>query len=146
MAKYRKILVAIDLSDEAKQVLDTAVGLRQDHEAELLLVHVVEPASIAYGGEYMIELGKSQDELNAAAEEHLTTYAKDYDIEASQQIVTVGHPATEIHRLAEEHDIDLVVIGSHGRRGLKKFILGSTANGVVQGASCDVLAVRVKGS
>ena len=131
MAKYRKILVAIDLSEEAKQVLEKAVGLSQDHNAELLVAHIVEPASIAYGGVYMIELGKSQDDLNAAAKERLTTYAKEYNIEASQQIVAVGHPHTEIHRLAKEHDIDLIVIGSHGRRGLQLFILGSTANGVI---------------
>ncbi len=144
MAKYRKILVAIDLSEEAKQVLETAVGIRQDHNAELLVVHIVEPASIAYGGVYMIELNKSQDELNTAAKERLTAYANEYNVEANNQIVAVGHPHAEIHRLAEKHDIDLVVIGSHGRRGVQRFILGSTANGVLQGATCDVLAVRVK--
>ncbi len=144
MAKYRKILVAIDLSEEAKQVLETAVGLRQDHNAELLVVHIVERASIVYGGVYMMELGKSQDELNTAAKERLTAYANPYNVEASRQIVAVGHPHTEIHRLAKEHDIDLVVIGSHGRRGIQRFMLGSTANGVLHGATCDVLAVRVK--
>ncbi len=144
MAKYRKILVAIDLSEEAKQILETAVGLRQVHNAELLVAHIVAPASIAYGGVYMMELNKSQDELNTAAKERLATYANEYKVEASQQIVSVGHPHAEIHRLAEEYDIDLVVIGSHGRRGIQRFILGSTANGVLQGATCDVLAVRVK--
>ncbi|WP_372739892.1 universal stress protein [Neptunomonas sp.] len=144
MAKYRKILVAIDLSEEAKQVLGTAVDLCQVHNAELLVVHIVEPVSTAYGGVYMTELSKTQDELNTAAKEHLTTYVNEFNIEANQQIITVGHPDAEIHRLAEMHDIDLIVIGSHGRRGLQRFILGSTANGVMQSATCDVLAVRVK--
>lgn len=143
MAKYRKILVAIDLSEETNQVLATAVDLREVHNAELLVAHIVEPVSTAYGGVYLMELSKSQDELNTAAKERLTTYANEFNIEANQQIVSVGHPDEEIHRLAEVHDIDLVVIGSHGRRGLQRFILGSTANSVMQSATCDVLAVRV---
>lgn len=144
MSRYRKLLVAIDLSEEAGQVMETAVGLRQIHGAELLLVHIVEPASIAYGGIYMMELAKSQDELITAAKECMTAYANGYDIAADQQIVAVGHPRSELHRLVKEHDIDLVVIGSHGHRGVQRFILGSTANGVLQGATCDVLAVRIK--
>jgi universal stress protein A len=143
MAKYRKILVAIDLSEETNQVLATAVDLREIHNAELLVAHIVEPVSTAYGGVYLMELSKSQEELNTAAKERLTTYANEFNIEANQQIVSVGHPDEEIHRLAEKHDIDLVVIGSHGRRGLQRFILGSTANSVMQSATCDVLAVRV---
>ncbi len=144
MAKYRKILVAIDLAEETKQVLDTAVCLRKDHGAELLVAHIVINVSIAYGGVYMMRVGKSQDEVNTAAKERLTAIASEYDIEADQQIIAVGHPQTEIHRLAKEHNIDLIVIGSHGRRGVQRFMLGSTANSVLHGARCDVLAVRVK--
>ncbi|BBI51861.1 hypothetical protein HORIV_42820 [Vreelandella olivaria] len=54
----------------------------------------------------------------------------------------VGMPDTEIHRFAEEHDVDLIVVGSHGRHGFA-LLLGSTSTGVLHGAQCDVLAVRV---
>ncbi|BBI62758.1 hypothetical protein HSBAA_40640 [Vreelandella sulfidaeris] len=51
-------------------------------------------------------------------------------------------PDTEIHRFAEEHGVDLIVVGSHGRHGFA-LLLGSTSTGVLHGAQCDVLAVRV---
>ncbi|MCV6604433.1 MAG: universal stress protein, partial [Porticoccaceae bacterium] len=52
-------------------------------------------------------------------------------------------PAHELHRYAEENQVDLIVVGSHGRHGLA-LLLGSTANGVIHGAGCDVLAVRIR--
>jgi universal stress protein A len=55
----------------------------------------------------------------------------------------LGRPENEIHGLAEEINANLIVVGSHGRHGLA-LIFGSTANGVLHGAGCDVLAVRVK--
>lgn len=144
MAKYRKMLVAIDLSEETEQILETAVSLRQDHGAELLVVHVVERVGTAYGGDVVMDMAKYQDQLNTAAKERLAAYADQYNVEASQVIVTVGHPQIEIDSLAKEHDIDLVVIGSHGRRGFQRLMLGSTANSILHGATYDVLAVRVK--
>ncbi len=145
MVKYHKILVAIDLSDESTRVLETAVEVRQEHDAELLIAHIIEPVSAAYGGVVMGGLGHAShgSELESAAKEQLTAYVNQHNLETSQQIIASGHPETEIHRLVIEHDIDLVVIGSHGRRGFQRFMLGSTANGVLQGATCDVLAVRV---
>ncbi len=140
MAKYRKILVAIDLSVESKQVLETADSMRQRHDAELLVVHIVEPVSSVYSSDILID----EEQVFKAAKEHLAADAKPFNIEVSQQIVAVGHPQTEIHQLAKKHDIDLVVIGSHGRRGFQRLMLGSTANRVLHGATCDVLAVRVK--
>ena len=58
-------------------------------------------------------------------------------------MVTVGRPESEIHRLAKEEGADLVIVGSHGRKGLQ-LLLGSTANGVLHGTECDVLAVRIR--
>ena len=91
-----------------------------------------------------MDMAKYQDQLNTAAKERLAAYADQYNVEASQVIVTVGHPQIEIDSLAKEHDIDLVVIGSHGRRGFQRLMLGSTANSILHGATYDVLAVRVK--
>ncbi|MCZ6869325.1 MAG: universal stress protein, partial [Gammaproteobacteria bacterium] len=56
--------------------------------------------------------------------------------------VCVGNPASEIHRLSEAEGVDLVVMGTHGRHGLG-LLLGSTANAVLHGVKCDVLAVRI---
>ena len=64
-------------------------------------------------------------------------------IPAGNRHLLMGRPETEIHNVAEEIGADLIVVGSHGRHGLA-LIFGSTANGVLHGATCDVLAVRVR--
>jgi universal stress protein A len=61
----------------------------------------------------------------------------------SQRYIVTGHTESEIHRVAKEISADLIIVGSHGRHGLA-LLLGSTANGVLHGATCDVLAVRVQ--
>lgn len=142
MSVYKKILVAIDLTEEAPQVLNKAKEISDAHGSELILIHVVEPVGYAYGGDIPMDLTELQDQLDKAAKEQLQTYGDQYGVTRERQIVTVGRPESEIHRMAEEHDIDLVVVGSHGRRGIQ-LLLGSTANGVLHGSICDVLAVRI---
>ncbi|SES66412.1 universal stress protein A [Marinobacter segnicrescens] len=142
MSVYSKIMVAIDLTEEAPQVLKKAVALSEQHNAQLLLAHVVEPVGYAYGGDIPMDLSELQDQLDKAAREQLATYGKEYGIPAENQIVTVGRPESEIHHLSEDKGVDLVVVGSHGRSGIQ-LLLGSTANGVLHGAKCDVLAVRI---
>jgi universal stress protein A len=143
MAVYQKILVAIDLTEEAPQVLEKAMAISKAHDAEVVLVHVVEPVGYAYGGDIPMDLTELQEQLDKAAKEKLEVYGQKHGISAENQLVMVGRPESEIHRLSEEHSADLVVVGSHGRKGFQ-LLLGSTANGVLHGAVCDVLAVRIK--
>ncbi|MBS3804057.1 MAG: universal stress protein [Oleiphilaceae bacterium] len=145
MSAYKKILVAIDLTEEAPQVLEKARLLRDSHNADLVLVHVVEPVGYAYGGDIPMDLTELQDQLDKAAREQLKTYGQQYGVGEPDQIVTVGRPESEIHRLADDLKVDLVIVGSHGRKGFQ-LLLGSTANGVLHGSVCDVLAVRIKDS
>ena len=142
MSAYKKMLVAIDLTEEAPQVLDKAKAISEAHGAELLLVHVVEPVGYAYGGDIPMDLTELQDQLDKAAREQLGTYGDEYGVAKNNQVVTVGRPESEIHRLAKEHEADLVIVGSHGRKGFQ-LLLGSTANGVLHGTECDVLAIRI---
>lgn len=142
MSTYKKMLVAIDLTEEAPQVLNKAKAMCDAQGAELLLVHVVEPVGYAYGGDIPMDLSELQDQLDKAAREQLGKYGDEYGIAAANQVVTVGRPESEIHRLAKERNVDLVIVGSHGRKGFQ-LLLGSTANGVLHGTECDVLAVRI---
>ncbi|MBN7769230.1 universal stress protein [Marinobacter daepoensis] len=142
MSTYKKMLVAIDLTEEAPQVLNKAKAICDAQGAELLLVHVVEPVGYAYGGDIPMDLSELQDQLDKAAREQLGKYGEEYGIGADRQVVTVGRPESEIHRLAKEHNVDLVIVGSHGRKGFQ-LLLGSTANGVLHGTECDVLAIRI---
>jgi len=143
MSTYKKILVAIDLTEEAPQVLDKAQAIAASEGVELMLVHVVEPVGYAYGGDIPMDLSELQDQLDKAAHEQLGKYGEQYGIPKDKQVVTVGRPESEIHRLVKEDDIDLVIVGSHGRKGFQ-LLLGSTANGVLHGTQCDVLAVRIR--
>ena len=142
MSTYKKMLVAIDLTEEAPQVLNKAKAMCDAQGAELLLVHVVEPVGYAYGGDIPMDLSELQDQLDKAAREQLGKYGDEYGIAAANQVVTVGRPESEIHRLAKEHNVDLVIVGSHGRKGFQ-LLLGSTANGFLRGTECDVLAIRI---
>lgn len=143
MSAYKKMLVAIDLTEEAPQVLDKAVAMSKAHGASLILVHVVEPVGYAYGGDIPMDLTELQDQLDKAGREQLASYGEKYGVEKANQIVTVGRPESEIHRLVKEQEADLVIVGSHGRKGFQ-LLLGSTANGVLHGTECDVLAVRIR--
>ncbi|MFY0675915.1 MAG: universal stress protein [Neptuniibacter sp.] len=142
MGTYKKILLALDLSVESEQLKEKAKSIAEANQAELSLIHVIEPLSFAYGGDVPVDLSTIQDQLDAHAGQKLENYAKEINYPVAQQLVITGHTETEIHRVADENDVDLIIVGSHGRHGLS-LLLGSTANGVLHGAHCDVLAVRV---
>ncbi|WP_298446948.1 universal stress protein [Marinobacter sediminicola] len=143
MSAYNTMLVAIDLTEEAPQVLEKAKAMSVAHGANLVLVHVVEPVGYAYGGDIPMDLTELQTQLDKAAREQLAAYGEQYGVEKTNQIVTVGRPESEIHRLVKEQAADLVIVGSHGRKGFQ-LLLGSTANGVLHGTECDVLAIRIR--
>lgn len=142
MSTYKKVLVAIDLTEEAPQVLNKAKAIADSQAAELLLVHVVEPVGYAYGGDIPMDLTELQDQLDKAAREQLGKYGEEYGVPSDNQVVAIGRPESEIHRLVKEKQADLVIVGSHGRKGFQ-LLLGSTANGVLHGTECDVLAIRI---
>jgi len=105
-------------------------------------VHVIEPLSLAYGGDIPMDISSVQDQIHEQAKRHLGEFAERHGLPANRSHLIFGRPDSEIHRMADELDADLIVVGSHGRHGLA-LLLGSTANGVLHGATCDVLAVRV---
>lgn len=140
---YQRIIIAVDLTRDSEAVVAKAVSVAGD--AQLTLLHVIEPLTFAYGGDIPMDLSEVQDQLITQANERLGALASQFSIDAKQCSVVVGQTANEIHRLAEENGTDLIIVGSHGRSGLA-LLLGSTSNGVLHGAHCDVLAVRVHDS
>jgi universal stress protein A len=143
MKKYENILVALDLSDESAQVLARALKFKEAFEAKLTLIHVIEPLGYAYGGDIPMDLTSVQDQLETQAKSRLEVIGKEHGVDANDLLVMIGRPETEIHRLAKEGDYGLVIVGSHGRHGIQ-LLLGSTANSILHGAHCDVLAVRLE--
>lgn len=143
MADYAHILLAVDLSDEAGQVAARGQRLSELYGAALSIVHVIEPVSYTYGGDIPLDFSGIQEEIQQQAKRRLDELAESLAIGPDSRHLVMGRPETEIHNVADEIAADLIVVGSHGRHGLA-LIFGSTANGVLHGATCDVLAVRVK--
>jgi universal stress protein A len=144
---YRRILVAIDCSDESAQVLSRAAGVLSGNDGELHLIHVIEPLALAYGADVPMDVTDLQSGLMQQARETADTYASRYQIPADNVHVELGSIEKTILDQADKLNADLIVVGSHTRSGLA-LLLGSTARGLVPGAHCDVLAVKVdqKGS
>ena len=142
MSQYKKLVVAIDLSDDSTLVAQRAQAIAANNGSELHLIHVIEPLSFAYGVDIPMDFSGLQDEIQEQATKQLERFAQDNNIDHDHQHIVLGRPEVEIHAMAEEVGADLIVVGSHGRYGLA-LLMGSTANGVLHGATCDVLAVRV---
>jgi len=143
MSSYQRILVAVDFSDESSRVIDKALQVAVQNAAQVGFVNVVEYTSSMYAGDIPLPEDLDLDrKLADQARAKLRNLSTQYSVPDAEQRVEVGTPAREIVRVADETGSDLIVIGSHGRHGLQ-LLLGSTANGVLHQAKCDVLAVRV---
>jgi universal stress protein A len=144
---YKHVLAAIDLSDESAQVLKKARATADSHKAKLSLINVVKPLSHAYRGLDMTVIAQGSDTVEAEAfkqaSQQLADNAIMFRVDHADVHVKIGNPAHEIRDAASELEADLIVVGSHGRHGLG-LLLGSTANAVLHGAGCDVLAVRMR--
>ncbi|MEE8428073.1 MAG: universal stress protein [Gammaproteobacteria bacterium] len=144
MSNYTHILHAVEFSEFGARAGKRAVTLARQNNARLSLIRVVEffPTDIA------TEMGLFED---VELEQHLldntraklADFAKKLGVEDATQWVELGATRHEILRVAEAQSVDLIVIGSHGHHGLQR-LLGSTANSVLHGADCDVLAVRLQ--
>jgi universal stress protein A len=144
---YKKILAAIDLTEEAEQVLNQARETAKQNGAELSLIVVVKPINQVYSGFDVAALSADAAMIEAdavrQAQSRLADFAKVLGIPGNRTYVGRGNPAHEIREMAAELAVDLIVLGTHGRHGLG-LLLGSTATGVLHGCPCDVLTVRIK--
>ncbi|MEE4201992.1 MAG: universal stress protein [Halieaceae bacterium] len=140
---YKRVLVAVDLGETSEKVVSRASALAQSNDAQVHIVHVVEPLSITYGGDIPMDFSSIQDEIHQQAAEQLKKLAAAHGVPEDRQHIVVGRPETEIPEKAKEMSADLICVGSHARWGLA-LLLGSTADGILHGAECDVLAVRVE--
>lgn len=142
MSVYKHILIGLDLSPESQQVIDRVKFLFADSDTKISICHVLEPLAFTYGGDIPVDLSDVQAQLQQQATGRLEALAAQINVSQEDQHIILGHPAQEMHNMAKENGIDLIVVGSHGRHGLA-LIFGSTSNSVLHGATCDVLAVRI---
>jgi len=144
---YKNILVAVDTTDEAEDVIRAARDISMEKNSTISAVTVIRPMADFYINLYTTLEESAGNGIEARAVERATAWLSDlverFGIDASAVNVIIGTPAVEIRQLAEKIGADLVVLGTHGRHGLG-LMRGSTANAVLHGAPCDVLAVKVR--
>lgn len=147
MSNYKHILIAADFSNHNKLVCEKAFELAKRYQATLSICHIVEDFPITdFAYEPMISVDiDMRDALLDSAKKQITELASTLEIATENQWVEFGSPNRDIVRLGEENQVDLIVVGSHGRHGIQ-LLLGSTANGVLHHAKCDVFAVRLQDS
>ena len=145
---YRHILAGVDVTEEAAQVLAAARDVAARNGARLSVCTVVKPLTQVYGGidvlAYAQATANFEQQAADQAREHIGKLAGQHGVAAEDVHVYIGTPASQVVEAAEALGADLIVVGSHGKHGLG-LLLGSTANGVLHRAPCDVLTVRIKG-
>ncbi len=143
---YQHVFAAVDLTDEADQVLEKATAVAESNGARLSIVTVVKPLAQVYSGLDLAPLANGsasfEEEATRQATEKLQKICEQYNADKRDVHVRVGSPVKEIRDAATEYEADLIVVGTHGRHGIG-LLLGSTANSVLHGVDRDVLAVRV---
>jgi universal stress protein A len=143
--KYQRVLLAIDFFEGNEGVVQRAVDMVERYAAELFVIHVNEPATPAYAADIATwgsQVFEINEQVRAYKKKRLDELAGELGLDEQHTVLAEGRPARSIHQFCDDQNIDLVVIGTHGQHGLG-LLLGSTANSVLHGSSCDVLAVRI---
>ena len=137
MPQFKKILCPVDFDQNSLLALRLASELAQERKATLYLLHVV---AMPPGPEVALPFGK----MEAAARTRLEKLARQkVDGKASYKIdVAMGDPGIEVLQVAKRLRADLIVMATHGRKGLRRLVLGSVAERVIREAPCPVLTVR----
>jgi universal stress protein A len=141
--QIRKILVPLDFSERSTKALRYATAFARQFRAEILCLHVID---IPYGaGEagFVAEMETFRKNMLKETRQRMNTLlARETAGLASRANVRSGAPYDEITKAAQEEDVDLIVIATHGRTGFSRLFLGSTTERVVRHAHCPVLVVR----
>ncbi len=146
MSGYKRIAVAVDLSGESAVIMKRARDVAAP-DSEIHLIYVQEPMDSVYMGvvpygPVFVGMDEVEENLRSELQQKLDEIGQRHDVPEASRHFLNGTPAREIRRFAEENDIDLIVLGTHGQKGVQ-LLLGATANSVLHGSCCDVLAVRV---
>lgn len=137
--KMNKILFPTDFSHTGDSALALATSLARDTGATMLIVHVEEPPHVYGGGEmYYGALDPDPAEQKRMLEQVVPT---DPAVPYEHRLIP-GDPASGITRFANDEEVDLIVMGTHGRTGFARLVMGSTAEAVVRRATCPVLTYK----
>jgi universal stress protein A len=148
---YRHLMLAVDFEKDSEAVIERARVLKNRLGARLTLLHVVEylpPAMesmyLGYSGEMALpaDAPELEKELVEVARRQIDVIGDRLGVDPADRQVRMGSAGPVIDQVAEELDVDLIVIGSHGRHGIMS-LFGSTTSSVLRGSTRDLLCVRI---
>lgn len=146
MPEFKKILCAVDLSDQGESVAEYAVMMAKLTKSSVVAIYAA-PTLTQYSGFHVPPntIDNFVGEIVSGAEKSMIEFVeqnfKNKGVEAKGVVVT-GYAAEEILELAEKEQVDLIVMGTRGRKGLDLFLFGSVAEKVVKNATCPVMTIR----
>ena len=144
MAKLQKIVCALDLSEHSRQVAEYATMLAKMSGASIVAVYAA-PTLTQYTGFHVPPntIDSFVGEIVSGADKAMADFVAEHfpDVQVKAEVV-VGYAAEEILSLAENEDADLIVMGTHGRKGIDRILFGSVAEKVVKNSSRPVLTIR----
>ncbi|TWU12747.1 hypothetical protein CA54_15720 [Symmachiella macrocystis] len=145
MINLKRILVATDFSEHSNVAVKYATALAQAFDSEVILCHVVEApdliSQIPPTGEGYFP-PNFQEQQREAAEKECAKIIADSGIKNGRSLIVEGSAFFEVIRAAKAEDVDLVIVGTHGRGAIAHVLLGSVAEKIVRKAPCPVLTVR----
>jgi len=147
MKAFRKILVPVDFSPHSERAVRVAAELAQRCEGTLDLVHVFDPIAYPLPDGYVLFTRPQLDQLFAAFDQQLGSLKKTAEAAGVGRVEThvrQGAAAVDICEFAEQGEFDLIVMGTHGRKGLSHLLLGSVAERVLRMAPCPVLTLKAE--
>ena len=144
MAGYKKLLVLLDLSEDSEQVAIAGRDMAAYSNASMVVLHVVEFVPVEPLGESLMPTAQIEDESDQTlAREAERAHRASGACQRATGRVEAGNTKSEILRVADEEQVDLIVLGSRERHGLA-ILVNFTEDTVLHAAHCDVLAVRLK--
>ncbi len=141
MLPIKTILYPTDLSPSSEPAYQFACALARDYSARLVVLHVLELPIASLGGSQAVPLSPF-DYGRSAAEAKLDALQAAHDGAAFEHHISEGRPLDGILAAAREYSTDMIVMGTHGRSGIRRALLGSVAEAVLRKAPCPVLVVR----
>ncbi len=146
MIELKKVLVPTDFSESARHALTYGISFAREYEAELQLLHVVENLTVGYASDLfpvpMAEVFQGIWGYAKAERAKLGAEARARKVDVIEHVAQ-GKPSAEIIRFAKENEVDMIVLGTHGKGMLDQALFGSTTERVVRRAPCPVLTVRL---
>ncbi|MGB4497099.1 MAG: universal stress protein [Methylococcaceae bacterium] len=144
MTIYKHILLAVDFSEDTDYLVKRTTEIALLNKAKISVIHVLDNIpmpDMSYGTIIPLDY-ETEQKLLEIEKSTLNKIGEQLNVPDEQRWLIWGNPQDEVCALAEKEAVDLIIVGSHGRHGLA-LLLGSTANGVLHHAPCDVLAIRL---